>query len=79
MFGPAARLVVGLEDDPDGSLRVYVAPRYSGIHSHVDDEEAKRTLRREWASVFGHLTADIPAHALCNCTPTPNPKATESD
>lgn len=66
-----ARLIVGIEDDPDGSLRVYVGARYTGIHTHVLDEEAKEDVRRAWPG-WGHLFADIPAAALCDCPP-PSP------
>ena len=66
LFGE--RLIVGIEDDPDGSLRVYVDARHTGIHTHIDDESAKEQVRNAWASSV-HLTAPIPREALCDCEP----------
>lgn len=61
------KLVVGLEEDDEG-LRVYVGARYTGIHSHLNDEDAKKKIRNAWAGSFmGHLFTDIPDDALCNC------------
>ena len=66
---PRERLIVGLEDDADGSLRVYVDARWTGIHTHVDDPEVKDKLRRSWGSST-HLTSVIPDSVLCDCQPT---------
>jgi hypothetical protein len=66
---PDHHLLVGLEDDADGSLRVYVDARYLGIHTHVDDEAAKEEVRRGYASAH-HVTAHIPRDSLCDCPPS---------
>jgi len=68
---PDGHLVVGLEDDADGSLRVYVDQRSTGIHSHVADPDAKTRIRGAWSSSrMGHLTTQIPRDALCDCPPS---------
>lgn len=68
MFGllQDERLIVGLEDDADGSLRVYVDMRSTGIHTHVSDESAKDQYRRAFGS-SRHLTSVIPSSVLCDC------------
>jgi hypothetical protein len=53
-------MVTGLEDEPDGALKVYVGPRWRGVYVLVDDAEAKDAIRRGWA-VGGHLLIPIPA------------------
>jgi len=76
LFRPDGHLIVGVEDDTDGSLRVYLDMRSTGLHTHVDDESAKAEVRRAWsASYMGHLTTQVPKEALCTC-PTP-PALTE--
>jgi hypothetical protein len=63
------RLLVGTDTDPDdGSLRVYVNARYTGIHTHIPagSEDAQR-FRNGFGS--GHAYADIPDDALCDCHP----------
>jgi hypothetical protein len=68
LFLPDGHLIVGLEDDPDGSLRVYVDHRSTGIHSHVIDPKAVEEIRNAWAAThMGHLTTRIPSDALCSC------------
>ena len=62
-------LIVGLEDDPDGSLRVYLDARFRGIHTHVDNEEAKAEVRRAWSGAMSHITTRVPDSALCDCPP----------
>lgn len=64
---PDFHLITGLEDDTDGSLRVYVGPRWKGIHTHVDDEEAKKQLRSQFG--WGHIGSTVPREALCDCPP----------
>lgn len=63
---PDAALIVGVEDDADGSLRVYLYARWKGIHTHVDDEAAKDAARRAWNS-GGHVVTRVPRTALCDC------------
>ena len=71
MFAPDDRLLVGLEeDDNDGSLRVYLGVRYTDIHTHVDDPDAKDRLRHAWAA-GPHTIVTVPAAALCNCPTQP--------
>jgi hypothetical protein len=67
-----ACLIVGVEDDPDGSLRVYLGARWKGIHVHVDDETARAEIRRAWGDpLSAHVfTARPPADALCQCVLT---------
>jgi len=72
-----SRLIVGIEDDTDGSLRVYVGARWKNIHTHVEDEGTKREVRNAWGGAHGHVVADIPADALCDCPPPASP--TEAD
>lgn len=68
LFMPDGHLIVGLEDDPDGSLRVYLDHRATGIHTHVANEPAKAEVRSAWAgSHMGHLTTRVPKDALCDC------------
>lgn len=52
MFRPVT-MVVGVEDDPDGGLRVYLGARYKNIYLLVD-EAAKDSVRRGWGA-GGHL------------------------
>lgn len=63
-------LVVGIEDDPDGSLRVYLDMRSRGIHTHVDDEDAKAEVRSAWANAMSHITTRVPNDALRDCEAT---------
>lgn len=60
------RLIVGIEDDEDGSLRVYLDRRWTNLHTHVADEEVKRQVRNSWG-YQGHVFTDVPADALCDC------------
>lgn len=78
LFDPDSHLVVGPEDDTeDGSLRVYVDSRYTGIHSHVADEGVKDQFRQAWAMASMPLCTTIPAEALCNCPSTVTPNQPE--
>lgn len=47
-------MVTGLEDQPDGSLKVYVGARYRGLYFVTDDAETQKALRVGWAH-GGHL------------------------
>ena len=72
-------LLVGLEDDEDGSLRVYLGRRWTGIHTHVADEDAKRELRRVWGQGRGHaLVTTPPREALCDCPNRPESERSEA-
>jgi hypothetical protein len=69
LLSGTSTFVVGVEDDPDGSLRMYVGHRARGIHTHVVDERDKQELRRAWANVMGHVVVEAPpVEALCDCT-----------
>jgi hypothetical protein len=77
---PEGHLIVGIEDDPDGSLRVYLDMRSTGVHTHVADESAKAEVRNAWAASFmGHLTTRVPQKALCTCPLPPVEGHAEAD
>lgn len=52
-------LVVGVKDDPDGALKVYVGARYRGIYVLVDDANAQHEIQRAWAT-GGHVLVPLP-------------------
>ena len=51
--------VTGLEDEPDGALRIYVGPRYKGVYAIVEDQELQRALWAAW-SCGGHVVIPRP-------------------
>lgn len=53
-------LVVGVEDGPEGMLKVYVDARHRGLYALVEDAEAQQAIRRAWANTSSHLTITIP-------------------
>lgn len=54
-------LVVGVEDDPSGMLRVYIDHRSYGRYVLIEHEEDKERARDAWAQSFGgHLTMKRP-------------------
>ena len=62
--------LVGLEDDPEGGVRVYFGARHLNLHSHIDDPEVIDQLRREWGNVMTHvLIPTPPREAWCGCQP----------
>ncbi len=67
LIHPDGRLIVGVGTDADGSLRVYLGMRSTGLHAHVDGEDAKAEVLRAWHGTYGHLTTRVPASALCRC------------
>lgn len=67
IFSLDDHLVVGLGADTDGSLRVYLDHRSTGIHSHVADPEARAEIERAWANPMGHVFTTVPRSALCDC------------
>lgn len=79
MFGQKC-FVVGLEDDDDGSVRVYVGARVMNLHTHVEDPQSVAELREAWATAKHVLIDAPPADALCGCRqaiepiPTPAPR-----
>jgi len=55
-------MLVGLEDEPDGSLRVYLGARYKGIYLRVPaGEESQREFRRAWNSGGHVFMAPVPS------------------
>lgn len=42
--------VVGVEDQEDGALRVYVGERRLGLYVLVEDEAPQAEVRRAWAT-----------------------------
>lgn len=72
---PGAILWVGIEDDDDGSLRLYLDARWKNLHTHVDDPEAIKDLRSAWnGGAMGHQALRVPREAWCTCPP---PRRTE--
>lgn len=51
-------LVVGVEDDPNGMLRVYIGHRADGRYLLVADPATQERVRRAWG--WGHLTIPKP-------------------
>lgn len=71
------RLVVGTDTDPDdGSLRVYLGARYTGIHTHVPADAPEARQLTVW-SPMAHLFVDVPADKLCDCHPELTPALTD--
>lgn len=60
-MGTSQTLVVGLEDEPGGMLRVYVGHRSEAIYTLIDAShaEAQRALRNAWAR-GGHVVIPCP-------------------
>ncbi len=49
--------ITGVEDQPDGSTRVYVGPRYRGVYFDEPAEDVE-TARVAWRNAPAHLIAD---------------------
>lgn len=43
-------LLVGLEDESDGALRVYLGARWKGLYIRVTEPEAQDQFRRAWGA-----------------------------
>lgn len=66
-LNPAMTLAVGVEEDEDGSVRVYIASRHLNLHTHVALEPELSELRAAWAkSHHVFVTAPRPED-LCGC------------
>lgn len=52
--------VVGVEDNGDGALRVYLGHRAKGLYVLVEDEDAKAQVQRAWEGCSGHITIAVP-------------------
>lgn len=69
LFDNGQTFLVGVEDDPDGSARVYFDVRAWNRHTHIDDSAAKEAVKRAWANPMGHLTITKPRRdQWCGCT-----------
>jgi len=53
-------LLVGVEDQDDGGLRMYLGHRSKGLYVIVDDPEGQRRIREAWAGGGGHITVPVP-------------------
>lgn len=52
-------LLVGVEDQDDGVLRLYLDARHRGLYVVVDDPAAQAQARAAWAT-GGHVTIPVP-------------------
>ncbi len=68
MLHPDGCLIVGVEDEPGGSMRVYLNARWTGVHTHVDDPVAQDEIRGAWGS-NRHVLTIVPRAAQCDCGP----------
>ena len=59
LFGTGV-LIVGVEDQPEGWLKVYIVARYKNIYCVVKDPEDQERVRRAWGSTAMHLTMPKP-------------------
>lgn len=56
MMGPNDVLIVGVEDDPSGMLRIYMNSPEPRCYVLIENEEDKERARREWEHSYqGHL------------------------
>lgn len=67
LVGPVT-LIVGIEDDPAGYVKVYLGARYKNLHLRLSEEEAK-PFKRGYG--YGHLWMWPlpPAEAICQDEP----------
>jgi hypothetical protein len=59
LFAGTHTLLVGVEDDPDGGIRVYLGHRGRGLYAVITDADAIEEVRNAWAG-GGHVTIPIP-------------------
>lgn len=59
LFAGTHTFLVGLEDQADGGLRLYLKHRSLGLYSVIYDEAAKDDVRRAWDG-GGHVTVPVP-------------------
>ena len=52
-------MIVGVEDHPEGGLKVYIGARYLNKYVWTTDPEAVAEIRRSWPP-FGHLVMAVP-------------------
>jgi hypothetical protein len=75
---PESHLLVGIEDDPDGGIRVYLDARYERTHTHIGPQHPDeiRKARAAWAGSGDTVITNIPDAALCrDCDFDPNPES----
>lgn len=68
VFGLAmgtAVLVTGVEDDPEGGVRVYFGHRSDHHYVFCTDPEGVETVRRAWGNQMGHVTMPKPDWFYC--------------
>lgn len=59
LFGNAC-LIVGVEDDPGGWLKVYLGARYKNIYCVVTNPEDQERVKKAWGSTAMHVTMPLP-------------------
>jgi len=65
---PGSWLLVGVQRDLDGGVRLYVDMRSKGIHTHVAAGDTADQLESAWLGAMSHLwLTDVPDDALCDC------------
>lgn len=53
-FAGDCTLLVGVEEQEDGSVKAYLGARHKGVYLHVHADEAEG-FRRAWRSASGHI------------------------
>jgi len=53
-----ARLVVGVDDEPTGGVRVFIGSRHLGHYAVFTEAEGAQRVRDAWATARGHVTID---------------------
>jgi hypothetical protein len=74
-FGHDSVMVVGVEDGPDGSLKVYIGARYQRRYVLVDDPQGQDNVRRAWGQ-GGHVFTQLPPNTCVfvdPAAPAPTP------
>lgn len=68
-----ATLLVGLEDDVDGSLKAYLGARWKRTFVRITEPTDQDAFRRAWGSMSSHiwLSPIPPAELLEQDPPTP--------
>ena len=59
LFGTGV-LIVGVEDQPEGWMKVYIGARYKNIYCVVTNPEDQERVRRAWNSTGMHVTMPKP-------------------
>lgn len=60
LFAGTHTLLVGVEDDPEGGLRLYLGHRAKGAYAVIDDPEEIARIRQSWGGARGYITVPIP-------------------